>query len=99
MTPITRHPPSISGWRGSIRAPQAVQRPRLAIQLTSGTNCQARSLRPQPSHVDRPRSTDRPSGQRTVIVARKLPMIAPASPSNGAKNGRVGGTYPIIPRP
>src|SRR3546814_1584225 len=37
------------------------------------------SVSPHPSHADRPCTTLRPCGQREISVARKLPIIAPAT--------------------
>src|SRR3546814_501140 len=37
------------------------------------------SVSPHPSHADRPCTTLRPCGQRKISVARKLPIIAPAT--------------------
>ncbi|MCY1170814.1 hypothetical protein D9M73_109040 [compost metagenome] len=94
-TPITTQPSSICQCRESIEAPQARHRPRASAALSNGTKSRGASVTPQASHCDRPRATDRPSGQRTTIVARKLPTSAPRTPNANGQSQSVMGSRRI----
>jgi hypothetical protein len=80
VAPIHKAASSICQCRGSIAAPHVRHRPRVTTKLSSGIRSRPVSAVLHESQCDRPRITDRPSGQRITNVAMKLPRIAPSTP-------------------